>query len=630
MANTGTTNVPTISWGDLGPIAPSGPAVLAGVQQDYNAAYSVTFNFNLNTPQGQLASTLAAVVNNCNQEIVYFATQVDPAYSQGRMQDAIARINYLTRNAAEPTTLQVQCFGAGATIPAGPTNYGLLKDSSGNIYQCTEAGTLPSAGGSILLTFAAVVPGPTPVPTAVTIYQSIPGWDSATVSGGTAGNNTERSQQFELRRQRSVAANAVNSNTSLLGALLSVSGVLDAYVIDNPTSSIETIQGVTIPANTLYVAVTGGAAASVADAIFRKKPPGIPLYLGNNSLVVTDTNSAYSPPAPSYTITWETPSTLQIYFAVSIANTTLVPATASTQIQEAIVNAFNGANAGAVFTGSIASNILSVTDVTSGTIAVGQTISGAGVIPGTTISGLGTGTGNAGTYTVGTTQNTPSTTITSAPVTNSPSPPQARIGSTIYAAAYSSVVAALGGWASIRSIFVGSNNQPSAVVVGYVVGTLFTVESVTSGTLAIGQFLSGLDSLSGFTVGTTITAFGTGSGGIGNYTISNSLTIAGATFTGTRNAANQITASSVTGTIGIGDVISAASGIPSGTTITSFISGILGGAGVYGTSVDTTASGAAVTCGIVVTTCAATVNLVSANINQHPAISLASVVVTVT
>lgn len=68
--------------------------------------------------------------------------------------------------------------------------------------------------------------------------------------------------------------------------------------------------------------------------------------------------------------------------------------------------------AGAVVTGSIATTTLTVTAVTSGTLYVGQTISGSGVTVGTKITALGTGTGGAGTYTVSASQTVASTSIT--------------------------------------------------------------------------------------------------------------------------------------------------------------------------------------------------------------------------
>jgi hypothetical protein len=66
----------------------------------------------------------------------------------------------------------------------------------------------------------------------------------------------------------------------------------------------------------------------------------------------------------------------------------------------------------AVVTGSIAAAVLTVTAVTSGTLAVGQFITGTNVLPGTRITALGTGTGGTGTYTVSQAQTVASTTIT--------------------------------------------------------------------------------------------------------------------------------------------------------------------------------------------------------------------------
>ncbi|SKB32474.1 hypothetical protein [Sphingopyxis flava] len=51
-------------------------------------------------------------------------------------------------------------------------------------------------------------------------------------------------------------------------------------------------------------------------------------------------------------------------------------------------------------TGSISGNVLTVTDVASGALAVGSFVEGSGVEEGTTIAALGTGTGGTGTYTV--------------------------------------------------------------------------------------------------------------------------------------------------------------------------------------------------------------------------------------
>ena len=70
----------------------------------------------------------------------------------------------------------------------------------------------------------------------------------------------------------------------------------------------------------------------------------------------------------------------------------------------------------AVVTGTITATVLNVTAVASGTIAVGQVISGTGITAGTTIVSFGTGTGGTGTYTVSISQSAASTTISAGPL----------------------------------------------------------------------------------------------------------------------------------------------------------------------------------------------------------------------
>lgn len=433
------TSVPGVTFGTTGFIAPSEADVLAGVQADINTAFGGNLNPSLETPQGQLAVSETAIIGAANDTFVYYTNQVDPAFAQGRMQDAIARIYFLERNPAESTVVQCVCTGlAGTNIPAGS----LAKAADGNLYTCTNLGTIPPSG-TLTLAFACTVTGPIACPanTLTTIYQAIPGWDSIdNPSDGVLGNDVESRSAFEARRAASVALNSRGSLPSVRAAVLAVSGVLDAYVTENTSSSPATIGGVTLAANSLYVAAVGGTDADVAQAIWTRKAPGC-AYNGNTTVTVQDTNSGYTPPYPSYPVTFERPDTLPILFAVSIVNGPQVPSNAATLIQNAILSAFAGGDGGqraqigglilatryyapvavlgswalirsifvgstnvpsAVFTGTVATNTLTVSAVSSGTLAVGQTLSGAGIPDGVTITALGSGSGGTGTYTIST------------------------------------------------------------------------------------------------------------------------------------------------------------------------------------------------------------------------------------
>lgn len=418
------TNVPAPTFGPTGFIAPEESEILAAVLQDIDQAFGGGLNPALDTPQGQLASSQAAIIGNANDTFVYYTNQVDPAYADGRMQDAIARIYFLTRLPSEPTVAQCVCTGLeGVTVPVGA----MAISTDGNLYTCTQEGTFDITG-TMTLSFACNTLGPItcPADSVTQIYQAIPGWDTINnPTDGVIGTNTESRTEFEARRAASVALNSIGSLNSILGAVLSVENVLDAYVMENTAATSATIDGVLLVAHSVYVAVVGGVAEDVARAIWSKKAPGCN-YNGNTTVTIEDNNVAYNPPYPSYDVQFEIPQSAPVLIAVSLANNAQVPSDATTLIQNAIIAAFSGADGGprariggtvyasrfyspvaqlgswaqiisidvsslnnviASFTGSIAGDTLTVSSVT-GTIAIGQTVMDpqGDVAPGTVIT----------------------------------------------------------------------------------------------------------------------------------------------------------------------------------------------------------------------------------------------------
>jgi hypothetical protein len=407
-----TTNVPQPALTAAGFVIPTQAAVLAGVQQDFNAAFGGNLNPALNTPQGQLATSEAAIVLDADAQFIALANSMDPAYATGRMQDAIGRIYLMTRIAAASTTVTATCSGApGTIIPVGSQ----AQDQAANSYISTIAGTI-GAGGTVSITFASVATGAIACPIGYlnAIYASIPGWDSITnPAAGVIGNAVETRAAFEFRRQNSVAANGVGMIDAVLGAVFAVPNVLDAYAIQNdysvtsgatftgsitgttltvattPSNPIKvgmTITGtgvtdsVTITAfgtgtgstgdyalgksvaatgsqsllasfggiqlvpNSIYVAAYGGVAQAIANAIWLKKAPGAN-YNGNTTLTVVD-NVNYQIPYPTYSVTFQIPTSVPVLFAIAMQQNAAVPANATALITAAITAAFTGSDGG--------------------------------------------------------------------------------------------------------------------------------------------------------------------------------------------------------------------------------------------------------------------------------------------
>lgn len=443
-----TTNVPGVTFGSRGFVVPTDAAILAGMIADINAAFGGGLNPALETPQGQLATTLSAVLSATDQTFAYLTQQMDPAYNSGRFQDAIGRIYFITRNPALPTTVACDCVGAfGTVIPEGA----MVQDTSGNIYICTDGGTIP-ANNTISLNFANTEVGPIPcvVGTVTQIYQAIPGWDTVNnPADGVLGQDTESRADFELRRIESVANNARGTIQAVQGAVLEVPDVLDAFSYQNDDDSPVTYRGVDLAPHSIYVAVVGGEDQAIAEAIWSKKAPGA-VYNGNTDVVVYDTSPYYTEPYPAYTVTFQRPDELPIMFMVQIANNSQVPSNATVQVQNAIIGAFTGSDGGArarigssiyasryvcpvvalgswakvislqvmsgtstaaVVTGSIAGTTLTVTAVSSGALAAGQLLTG-GFNNALIMSQLGGTPGGIGTYQLNAAQTVSSTTVT--------------------------------------------------------------------------------------------------------------------------------------------------------------------------------------------------------------------------
>lgn len=445
------TNVPTPTFGPRGFSIPSTTDVLAGVIADTNEAFGNNLNTALNTPQGQLASSEAAVIDNTNAIFLEYTQLVDPAFSFGRMQDAIGRIYFIERSPAQPTVVQCDCMGLeGVVIPVGA----LIVATDGTQFRCNEEGVIP-VSGTISLPFESTVVGPIPAPadTVNQIYRGIVGWDSVNnPSDGVLGREVESRAAFEERRAQSVALNSQGSLPSVKGAVLAVDGVLDAYVTENDDVGQQVIGGVTLDAKSLYVAVVGGDADAIAQAIWSRKAPGCG-YNGNTAVTVYDTSPGYVPPYPAYSVLFQIPDSLSIVFKVTINDTTMVPADAAQQIQDAIIAAFAGSDGlsrarigtnlfasrfyspvallgswaqiisikigsrnsvGATFVGSISGTTLTVASVSGGALAVGQTIqdSTGDVSVGTRILSQSGGTPwGAGTYIINNTQTVGSETM---------------------------------------------------------------------------------------------------------------------------------------------------------------------------------------------------------------------------
>lgn len=289
--------MPKIQFTPAGLVIPAETDILAGVQADMNAAFGGGLNPGLETPQGQLASSQAAVIGDKNNEVALIVNQVDPQYSADRFQDAIGRIYFLTRKPATPTAVTATLGGiAGTVIPAGT----FAQDTDGNTYALSGDATI-GISGTVDADFQNVQTSPIPCAagTLTSVYQAIPGWDTITnAADGTMGSNVESRADFEYRRRNSVALNGKGTPQAIYAEVFALADVLDVYAKDNPKGVAfftGSIAGTTLtvsaiaPGGSIGVGSFVSGAGVTADTIITALGTGtggVGTYTVNNSQTV--------------------------------------------------------------------------------------------------------------------------------------------------------------------------------------------------------------------------------------------------------------------------------------------------------------------------------------------------------
>lgn len=337
-------NVPALQITPTGVIVPQAVDVRAGVLADENDAFGGDLDVvTPSTPQAHLADQLTDNITSANANIAFALAMVDPATSEGRFQDGIGRIYFMTRKGATASVVSAVCTGQpGVTLAAGA----LAEDDSGILWQSTSPEVFDS-GGQATVDFVCLQLGPVllGVGELTKIAQTSSGWDALTnLVPANVGSNTESRTAFEQRRRESVAKNGKSTPAAIRSAVWAVENVLDVFVYDNFTSAT-ILYGETdypIVEHSVYVGVLGGDDEEIASAIYIKKDAGCDMN-GNTSVTVLETEG-YTFPYPAYNIKFNRPAAIPILFSVQIANNPSLPSNIIDLVKSAIIATFTGTN----------------------------------------------------------------------------------------------------------------------------------------------------------------------------------------------------------------------------------------------------------------------------------------------
>lgn len=344
--------IPEIKFTDAGLVVPTMAEINAGVWEILGRALGSDMSRSENSPQGQLATSLTAAFSAVFDAMVEQANNFDPRYATGQYQDALAAIYFITRKQAISSVSNLEVVGvSGAIIPEG----WVIVDENGIEWSTAKA----QAVGSGLVPVRCAVTGPIQAApgTINTPKVAIDGIDRASNPDAAAiGSLKESRASFEDRRYESVAANGKNTNSAVLGSVSNLAGVIDCFVVDNPTDATIEVGATQYPMirNSLLVSVVGGGDYDIAGQIMIKGGTGCS-FVGNTEVEWTDTESSAIYP-PKYKVKLLRPDHVTTYIRLTVMDPAAISYASSEAAKAQIIAAFQSgasrARIGGILVGS--------------------------------------------------------------------------------------------------------------------------------------------------------------------------------------------------------------------------------------------------------------------------------------
>lgn len=315
---------------------PETDRILAFVQGEFKKVFGNDINLDPSSPQGQLITSLAAMIATKNTELLKLANQFNPLTAQGLFQEAIGKIYFLDRKVAQPTIVLCECKGlTGTVIPVNS-----IVESADGVRFYSSGERIIDETQNILVEFFCERSGEIQVQphTVNRIITVVPGWDTVdNPNAGVTGRLKETQGEFERRRYASVAKNAHGTVAAIYGSLADIDGVVDLVVLENRTNDPITEAGVTIDGHSVYISVFGGKDEDIARAIYHKIDCGC-----GTTGTVNVTHIAKDFGNAVYVYQINRPAELPVYINVKIKKTESTLETVVDDIKKAVLANFNG------------------------------------------------------------------------------------------------------------------------------------------------------------------------------------------------------------------------------------------------------------------------------------------------
>ena len=318
-----------------GVIIPDTSVIQAQVIAEYQALFGSDLITTANTPQrlliaAEIQSRDGIAVNNAT-----LANQINPNLAGGIFLDSLAALMGIQRTVATYSTVVGTVTGVvGTIIPAGSQ----AQETVGQqLFQTISPVTIPT-GGSTTVTFQALNPGPIAVTpgTLTQVVSVVLGWETVTnASAAILGANTQSDEAMRAYRNSVLAVLGMGLAESILSGVNALPNVQSATFLENDLTTTQTISGVVMNPNSMYLCVNGGVDTDIAATLVARKNGGCGYTNGAGIPVSVTYTVPFSGQVMTVLFDRPTPVPIKVRVTISASGSLSDP---TTVIQNALLN----------------------------------------------------------------------------------------------------------------------------------------------------------------------------------------------------------------------------------------------------------------------------------------------------
>jgi len=288
--------------------------IIDDINAEWREVFGADFDVNPETTQGAIIAMDTELRDGAMRNNAAVANQINPDYSGGIFLDGVWSLTGGSRKPATRSVITGAILGGqtGTIVPAGSLAF---VESSGAAF-VTAATVIIGADTPGVVTVDCVSqefgPIAAPIGQLTVVGSGVLGWETITnPTAASLGRLKENDAPSRRRRRQTLALQSVALNEAITSRLYNIDEVNSLTYRENFAKVDQTIDGIFMLANSIWVCVSGGTNAQVAQALLESKSMGC-AFNGAVSVSLIDPTSGQA-----CIVQFDRPSQVTLYVRVT-------------------------------------------------------------------------------------------------------------------------------------------------------------------------------------------------------------------------------------------------------------------------------------------------------------------------